>query len=321
MLEAGGALEVFGRVGDKHATAVGEDIIRSIPPRSVYFGGTDWGRFLVTALSTSQIKANPFFTITPKFFARTQTGLINRNDNLGYLRLMYGQWIKIPTDQEVQRCFQDYVSELRDRQARGEQSNTDEQVTMEGGTVRVRGVQGAMNLDGRIAKLIFDKNPDREFYYEESYVMAWIYPYLEPHGLIFKLDRVPLSQVDPAVVGKDREFWDGLIKRLLADPEFLNNKWARAHYAKLRSAIAGVYVYWRMTTEAEYAFRQAVALDPGSPEANLRFAQMYAEQNRFAEAMTVLKALQHRDPTNRFVQAAISQLEHLMQSNQTEMPH
>lgn len=321
MLEVGGALEVFAIAGDKYARATGEDIIKSIPPRSIYFGGTDWGRFLITALSTSHINANPFFTITPKFFTQTQTGLITRNDNLGYLRSMYGKWMKIPTDQDVQRCVQDYASELRDRQIRGARLSPDEQVTTEGGAVQVRGVQAAMNLDAQIAKLIFDANPDREFYYEESFVIPWMYHYVEPHGLILKLNRNPLTHIDSATIEKDREFWDGLTKQLLADPEYLNNKWTRAHHAKLRSAIAGVYAYRRMMGEAEYAFKQAVALDPSSPEANFRLAQLCTEQNRFDDTIKVLTALQQRDPTNPKLQAVISQVEHLQQSKQPETPH
>jgi len=321
ILEVGGALEVFATAGDKYAIAFGQDTINSIPPRSIYFGGTDWGRFVITALSTSQINANPFFTITPKFFTQTPTGQINRNDNLGYLRSMYGRWIKIASEQDVQRCLQEYAGELRDRQARGERLSPDELATTKGGAVQIRGVQDAMNLDGRISKLIFDQNPDREFYYEESFVMPWMYPYLEPHGLILKLNRTPLSQIDPAVVATDRDYWDGLTRRLLADPEFLANKWTRGHYAKLRSAIAGVYSYWRMAGEAEYAFKQAAALDPPSPEANFRLAQLYAEENRFDDAIAVITALQQLDPTNPKLQAAISQLEHLKQTRQPKVPN
>lgn len=314
VLEVYGALDVFAKVGDKYAIAVGEGIIKSIPAGSVYIGGTDPGRFLITALSTSQINADPFFTITPKFFALTPNRLVESTDNVNYLRSMYGQRMKIPTEEDVQRCVRDYVAEMQARQARGEKPSPDEQVTTEGGTVQVSGVQGAMNIYALITKLIFDNNPDREFYVEESYVIPWMYPYLEPHGLILKLNRKPLAQIDPVVIARDREFWDELAKRLLADPEYLNHRWARAAYAKLRSAIGGVYTYRRMTGEAEYAFKQAVTLDPSHPEANFRLSQLYMEQRRFDDAIAVITALQQRDPTNRFVQAAISQLQAMKQA-------
>jgi tetratricopeptide (TPR) repeat protein len=228
---------------------------------------------------------------------------------MSYLRSMYGQRIKIPTDQDLQRCFQEYVEDVRHR----EQDNklkTDEHATVTpDGRVNVTGVGAVMEINGRMVKLIFDGNPDREFYIEESYVLDWMYPYLEPHGLILKLNREPLTRLDPAVVAHDREFWDGLTKQLLADPGFLGNKWARQMYAKLRSAIGGVYAYRKLTDEAEAVFKQALALYPDSPEANFRLAQLYADQNRFHDAIALLQSFAQRNPSNEGVADTIRQLE------------
>jgi tetratricopeptide (TPR) repeat protein len=315
-LEVGGALEVLATAGDANAISFSKDVIASIPPGSVFFGGTDWGRFLITALSTSQIQADPFFTITLKSFGPIEVRSISRKDNLGYLRSMYGQRLRIPSEQDVQKCFQDYVREVQARQAAGQKISADEQVTTVDGTIQVRGALGAMNINAGIAKLIFDENPDRQFYVEESYVIPWMFPYVEPHRLILKLNRKPLAQLDPAVIAKDRVFWDGLTNQLMADPEFLNNKPTRRCYSKLRSAIGGVYAYRKLTDEAEYAFRQAVRLDPANPEPNFRLAQLYITMNRVDDAITVLKALQRLDPTEQKIQAALDQLQTMKQSGQ-----
>jgi tetratricopeptide (TPR) repeat protein len=314
-LETGGALSLFANADEKYAIAFGEDVIKSIPPGSIYFGMTDPGRFLITALSTSQINGDPFFTLTPKFFWQTKTGLINGNNNLDYLRLMYGQRIKIPSEQDVRRSVQDYINDLQNRQAAGGKLSPEEQVTWEGGSAKVGGVQGAMTLDARIARLIFDQNPDRDFYIEQSFVIPWMYPYMEPHGLILKINRTQSAQLDPAVIARDREFWDRLTKELLADPTFLKHRWARQAYSKLRSAIGGLYAYGRgLNDEAEYAFRQAITLDPSNPEANFRLAQLYTEGNRFDDAIATIKSLQQLDPTNQKLQAAIAQLQTMKQS-------
>ena len=61
--------------------------------------------------------------------------------------------------------------------------------------VQVSGPVAVMSINGLIAKVIFDRNPDREFYIEESFALDWMYPYLEPHGLIMKLNRQPLAQL------------------------------------------------------------------------------------------------------------------------------
>jgi tetratricopeptide (TPR) repeat protein len=301
-LETCGALWLFANGDEKYAISFGQDIIKSIPPGSVYFGMTDPGRFLITALSTSQINGNPFFTITPKFFSQTKSGLINGNGNLDYLRSMYGQRLKIPSEQDVQRCVQEHANDVQLQMKQGV-TNADE------------GVVSAMNLDAQIAKLIFDQNPGREFYIEESFVIPWMYPYLEPHGLILKLNRTPMTRLDPAVVARDREFWDRLTKKLLADPTFLNHRWARQAYSKLRSAIGGLYAYGRgLNDEAEYAYKQAITLDPRNPEGNFRLAQLYAEQNRFDDAIATIKSLQKLDPGNQKLQAAINQMQTMKQS-------
>ena len=49
-----------------------------------------------------------------------------------------------------------------------------------------------MEINGLLVKTMFDKNTNREFYIEESYPLDWMYPHLEPHGLIMKINRQPL---------------------------------------------------------------------------------------------------------------------------------
>ncbi|MGA2140526.1 MAG: tetratricopeptide repeat protein, partial [Verrucomicrobiia bacterium] len=312
-MEVSGAFEQFVAEGDKYSIAFGQEIIKSIPPGSIYFGGTDPGRFLVTALSKSHVNADPFFTLT-------QNGLADKT-YLGYLHSMYGRRIDLPTEQDTQRCFQEYVDDVRTRNQENK-LKPDEHVTVDSnGRVSVTGVAAVMGINARMVRLIFDRNPDREFYIEESYPLDWTYPYLEPHGLILKLNRKPLTQLDPAVVAQDREYWDGLTKQLLADPKFLGNKWVRNHYSKLRSAIGGVYAYRKMTDEAEYVFKQALALCPDSPEANFRLARLYGEQKRFDDGITLLRSWQQRDPSNQKIQDAINQLENERQSKQAEQSH
>jgi len=91
----------------------------------------------------------------------------------------------------------------------------------------------------------------------------------------------------------------------LADPKFLNNGAARKLYAKLRSAIGGVYAYRKMTDQAEAVFKQAVTLCPESPEANFRLTQLYMEQKRFDEALGVMKSWQQRVPADPKIQLKI----------------
>jgi len=54
-------------------------------------------------------------------------------------------------------------------------------------------------LSAPLIKMIFDKNPGRELFIEQSYPIKWMRPNLEPHGLIFKLTR-PVTP-EPSVAG------------------------------------------------------------------------------------------------------------------------
>ena len=82
VLETWGALDAFGEGDEKYSAAFGNDIIDSIPPGSIYFGGTDPGRFLITAMQKSHVNGDPFFTLTQNALADSTY--------LDYLRGMYG---------------------------------------------------------------------------------------------------------------------------------------------------------------------------------------------------------------------------------------
>ena len=99
-LDAYGVFGVFPP-GDKYAIAFGNDIIQSIPAGSIYFGGADPGRFVVTALMESHADGKPFFMLSQNPLADVTY--------LHYLRAMYGGKIYTPTDEDLQKSFQDYT--------------------------------------------------------------------------------------------------------------------------------------------------------------------------------------------------------------------
>jgi hypothetical protein len=266
-----------------------DGILRSLPDGSIYIGGTRAGEYIITAVR-DVAKSPDVFVITPHGMADSLY--------MDYLRLSYGSRIWVPSEKDIQQGFQQYIeSARRSQQSVGE----------------VKGVLGVMNIMGILTKAIFDHNKDKhEFYVEESVVIPWMYPYLEPHGLILRLNKESLAQLDPAIRANDRQFWDTLTKELLADQHFVDNKPARQTFAKLRTAMAGLYAYRKLTNEAEAAFKQAVELGPTSPEANFRLTQMYIDNGRFNDAVTVLEQMQSRlsvtDPVREHATQATAQI-------------
>ena len=83
--------------------------------------------------------------------------------------------------------------------------------------VEVSGQVAVMSINGLLTKVIFDHNPDREFYVEESFPLDWMYPYLEPHGLIMKINRQPLEQLPAETLAQDHEYWRKLVAGMLGD--------------------------------------------------------------------------------------------------------
>ena len=69
-----------------------------------------------------------------------------------------------------------------------------------------------------------------------------------------------------------------------------------------------------MSSEAIYAFKQALLLCPESPEGNFRLAQLYMELGRVEDALATLKSLQKLDPLNTKITSAIQQIESVKQS-------
>lgn len=320
IVETWGAFDALGEGDEKYSAAYANDIISSIPPGSIYFGGTDPGRFLITAMQKNQVAGDPFFTLTQNWLANSSY--------LDYLRSMYSGRIYTPTADDLQRCSQAYTNAAA-RRLQEHQLKPGEHVSLDtSGRVEISGYVATIEIRARMAKVIFDKNTNREFYIEESFPFDWMYPYLEPHGLIFKLNRQPLAELSDKVVRRDQDYWtktiqpmigswlnpDTTVKEVAAfaekvfgrhdfsrfsgDPDFVQNAYSQHMFSKERSSIAGLYAWRvehaqdaadkeRMSAAADFAFRQAFALCPDSPETVFRYVKFLMEQKRATDALLI----------------------------------
>ena len=290
-VDANGVFEVFPP-GDKYTIAVGNDLIQSIPDGSIYFGAFAPGRFLVAALSESYADGKPFFAVSQN--------AITDVTYLHYLRAMYGGKIYTPTDEDSQKSFQDYKTDAQRRLSHDKQFPNEPRQLMPGeevrqdsnGLIQVSGQMSWIGVRELLTKIIFDKNPDREFYVEESFPFDWMYPYLEPHGLIMKINRQQSPELSDEIVQRDRDYWtkyltpmiggwlkpDTTVEEVAAfvekihvkkdlsgfagDPQFVQNEYWCKNFSKLRSSIGGLYE-WRAqhTTDAGEKKRMNEAAD------------------------------------------------------------
>ena len=297
---------------------------------ALFFGGTDPGRFVPTYMIYCP-------GVRPDVYLITQNALAD-NTFMAVTRDLYGDQLWIPSQLDSNRAFQDYVQAIQSGKL-----DAGADVKMEGGRVQVTGVGGVMQINGILCRQIFDHNqyvteaktdeatrqsgaavvpfdpvgPDgklrkRDFYVEESYVIAWMYPYLTPHGLIMKINNEP-TEITPEMVKNDHEFWDWYVKRLVGDSKFTRDIVARKTFSKLRSAIAGLYAVRGNMAEAEYAFKQAVELYPLSPEAVFRLADLYMRERRLDDAYKVVSEFAAQDVHNQSARGFLKQIDQTRQ--------
>jgi hypothetical protein len=270
--------------------------------------------------------------------------------------------IHIASPQESQECFAEYMADAQRRMQAG-QLRPGEDVRVVGGKVQVSGQVAVMAINGLLTKVMFDKNPDNEFYVEESFPLEWMYPHLTPFGIIMKINREPLPTFTEDIFERDHEFWRQYSDRLIGnridydtpvseivafvEKVYLRRNWidlnaeqrkfarddnGQKAFSKLRSSIGGVYA-WRLGAtcppefrpkteaeirrfykEADFAFRQAFAFCPYSPEALFRYVQLLANPPapilpRIDDALLIARTAQKLDPYNGSIAHLILSLE------------
>ena len=273
--------------------------------------------------------------------------------------------IYTPSLQDSQAAFDEYIQDAIKRMNAG-QLQPGEDVRQEGNRVSVSGQLSVMAINGLLTKVIFDRNPDHEFYVEESFPLPWMYPYQTPFGIIMKINREPVKEFTDDIIKKDHEFWTKYSERLIGnwvtydtpvqeicdfaervyqrsnfegftgDRKFVRDENGQKAFSKLRSAIAGLYVWrinncaeqmkaiqampaaeqqkmqgeiarlmaeqQRVVKEADFAYKQSFAFCPYSPEAVFRYSSLLSSLGRYADALALAETGLSFDPENQSFQ-------------------
>ncbi len=333
--------EAFALGEPKYALAFGRDIIESIPLGSIYLGGTDAGRGLVTILCKSHETGDPFFTLT-------QNSLFDHS-YLRYLHAIYGDKILLPSEEDCQQVTQEYLQDLLRRQVQNQLRPGEIPPEMVDGKPQLTGAITVWGINGALAKLLFERNPERQFFAEESFPLEWMYPHLAPHGLILKINREAEPAITPEQVNEDRNCWNHRVATMLGawllpetplaevcefaqkiylrkdftgfegDPKYALNDYVCRAFSKLRNSIAGLYAWraradsepnekQRMSQAADFAFRQALALCPYSPEVVFRYLNFLLSERRSADALQLATTSLNLTPGNQSLQSLVQRL-------------
>jgi len=234
--------------------------------------------------------------------------------------------IYIPSDYDFQRSFELYYQDVEKRLKRGEYVG--EEVSLDGGKISIRGIEGVMRLNAILTRMIYDKNIKKHpFFLEESYQIEWMYPYLKPSGIIMELcdHKVELKK---EIVEKDTAYWENLMQVFdnggtlyfedintgrkgkvdVVAKEFFEDLTARKSFAKCRTAIGGVYEFHKMYKEAEKAYRDAIWLNDMSAEAYMRLSNMLARMGREKEGLEIIREYLKKDPMNASMEQYVRML-------------
>jgi tetratricopeptide (TPR) repeat protein len=209
--------------------------------------------------------------------------------------------ISTPSNEDSGRAFQEYLDDAQRRMKLG-QLKPGEDIKIVENRMQVQGQVAVMSINGLLTKVIFDKNPDHEFYVEESFPLDWMYPHLEPFGIIMKINRKPLQEMSEQMIARDHLFWSLYSDRLIGnwitydtsiadvckfaertyvqhnyqgfkgDPRFVRDNDGQKAFSKLRSSIGGVYA-WRVDNASPPGSAQQKAM---VKEAEFALKQAYA---------------------------------------------
>ncbi len=200
-----------------------------------------------------------------------------------------------PRVDDSQHCFNEYLGDAQRRLEHDtrfpnepRQVKPGEDVHVDNGRVQVSGQVAVMSINGLLTKVIFDKNPEHEFYVEESFPLDWMYPYLTPFGVIMKINRQPVPEITQDIIDKDHAFWSQFSQRTIGnwitydtsikdicdwadrvylrhyfagftgDQSFVRDDDAQKAFSKMRSSIAASIYQWRYRNPHNAAEKERV---------------------------------------------------------------
>lgn len=215
--------------------------------------------------------------------------------------------ILTPSPDDSQTAFNTYLADAERRYKIG-QLKPGEDFHVEAGRVQVSGQVAVMQINALLTKNIFDRNPNNEFFVEESFPLDWMFPHLTPFGIIMKINRTPVPEITQEMVDKDHKFWAQFSARTIGnwinydtpvsnicafaertylhhdfngfqgDRKFVRDDDAQKAFSKLRSSIGGVYA-WRLGMMQGIATPpEFLARDPFNQQRMLREAEFTFKQ-------------------------------------------
>src|SRR5262249_5769786 len=159
--------------------------------------------------------------------------------------------------------------------------------------VQVSGQIAVMAINERLLQAIMDKNPDLCFALEESFPLRTTYGSAIPLGPIMEL-RAQNAQTafTSELAAQAVEYWQAMTQQMIADPEAPAGSDPRKTYSHMAWSEANLLADHNFTDQAERAYRLAMQLEPGNPEAVYSLSELLAKNGRLEEGRQLLEQFQ-----------------------------
>jgi tetratricopeptide (TPR) repeat protein len=290
ILEAEGAAEQVHLWPPQQLLDYGDGVLNSLKPGMVYVGGTDAGCFICTMLNET--------TDGEQHITLTQNALAD-NSYLAYLSAIYGDSLSVPTEEESQSAFNQYLQDVTQRQQHDEQFPDEpkqllpgEDITIVDGKPNVSGQVAVMEINNLLTQTLLQKNPDLSFAMEESYPMSTTYAGSEPLGPIFELrsgNTITTDQASQAV-----NYWQNEAQNLQSGGEASST--VLQSFSHDANAQGNLLANNNFPAEAGQAYQTALEIWPGSVEAITGLTRVLAQQGQFDQAGQALDNFLQNNP-------------------------
>ena len=313
--EVAGAYVMLNEWEGKRLRRFAHDVIGGMSTNSILFCGTHAMQLAVSAYSESHREGRPIFTLS-------QTALADY-DYMTYLRGMYGQRIQVATEMESGQAFKAVLDEPRGLAF-------SEFVLPKTGWFVVRVGNRATKIimhNNPDREIFFEAGPAIGWAYPHLEPQGLIFklhqsPLKELGESIVARDRAYWQGRVKELIGdwvtektnlkEIYEFGDRVFRQknsagFAGDAGFAKNQPAQKTFSQLRSSIGRVYAWRaghaqsdyereRMTREADFAFRQALALGPASRETAFYYAEFLMTQQRTNDVLLMSRLLPTFNP-------------------------
>jgi tetratricopeptide (TPR) repeat protein len=278
ILEADGAAEQVHLWPPQQLLDYGNGVLDALKPGVAYLGGTDSGCFIVTMLNETGA-GEEHLTLTQNALADSSY--------LDYLSAIYGDNLNVPTHEDAENAFNQYLNDAGQRALHDEQFPDEpkqlqpgEDVSVVDGKTTISGQVAVMAINNLLTQMLLQKNPDLSFGLEESFPLSSTYPGAAPLGPIFALNTGNTMTADQA--SQSVNYWQNEAQQLQAGGE--TSTPVLQSFSHDASAQGNLLANNNFPEEASQAYQTALNICPSNPEAISGLTRVLAQQGLFEQA-------------------------------------